>query len=409
MDSEVFILGGAQTDFGFNWSKNGHDLYDIMGASMANAIEHIKLEPAQINVAHIGNFTGELFSGQGHLGGLLTTLYPDFYGLPTSRHEAACASGSIAILAAMADIKAGNYDVAAVTGVEQMRNVSGEEAATYLGAAAWMGKEAQSARYIWPSMFSNLTEEYHRRYGINRDHLAEISKLNFANAKNNPLAQTRKWKLTDQHFSCDDEVNPVIEGHVRRHDCSQITDGSATLILASERYASEYATKHAQSLSQIPRILGFGHRTAPMLYQSKVEASKNHDLIFPHVQETIKDAFHRAELPNVESIDVIETHDCFSITEYMAIDHFGLTAPGESWKAVEEGTIKRTGKTPINPGGGLIGIGHPVGATGVRMVLDGWKQVTDNAKDCQIDNAKTVATLNIGGSTTTVVSFIIGR
>jgi len=146
-----------------------------------------------------------------------------------------------------------------------------------------------------------------------------------------------------------------------------------------------------------------------MLYRSKVEASQNHKLIFPHVRETINDAFHRAEFQSVESIDVIETHDCFSITEYMAIDHFGLTAPGESWKAIEDGSITRKGKTPINPGGGLIGIGHPAGATGVRMLLDGWKQVTGNAKDCQIDDAKTVATLNIGGSTTTVISFIIGR
>jgi acetyl-CoA C-acetyltransferase len=92
----------------------------------------------------------------------------------------------------------------------------------------------------------------------------------------------------------------------------------------------------------------------------------------------------------------------------MAIDHFGITAPGESWKAVEDGTIELGGKMPINPSGGLIGCGHPVGATGVRQVLDAFKQVTGTAGEYQIEGAKKVATLNIGGSGTTSVSFVVG-
>jgi acetyl-CoA C-acetyltransferase len=106
-------------------------------------------------------------------------------------------------------------------------------------------------------------------------------------------------------------------------------------------------------------------------------------------------------------LDGIETHDCFTTTEYMAIDHYGLTAPGESWKAIEEGVIARNGSTPINPSGGLIGLGHPVGATGVRMMLDCAKQVTGKAGDYQVDGAKKFGMLNIGGSTTTVASFVV--
>ncbi len=93
----------------------------------------------------------------------------------------------------------------------------------------------------------------------------------------------------------------------------------------------------------------------------------------------------------------------------MAIDHFCITAPGESWRAIESGEIALGGRLPINASGGLIGLGHPVGATGVRMMLDSYKQVTGQAGDYQIDGAKTVATLNIGGSATTTVSFILGR
>ena len=92
----------------------------------------------------------------------------------------------------------------------------------------------------------------------------------------------------------------------------------------------------------------------------------------------------------------------------MAIDHLGLTAPGESWKAVEDGSIAMGGRLPVNPSGGLIGAGHPVGATGVRMALDAFKQVTATAGDCQVEGARTVQTLNIGGSTTTTVSLVVG-
>ena len=131
--------------------------------------------------------------------------------------------------------------------------------------------------------------------------------------------------------------------------------------------------------------------------------------MFPHVRGTIMDAFKRAGISGVEQISGIETHDCFTSTEYMAIDHFGITAPGESWKAVEEGTIAADGKIPINASGGLIGLGHPVGATGVRMLMDCAKQVSGKAGGYQIEGATRMATLNIGGSATTTVSFVVGR
>jgi acetyl-CoA C-acetyltransferase len=92
----------------------------------------------------------------------------------------------------------------------------------------------------------------------------------------------------------------------------------------------------------------------------------------------------------------------------MAIDHFGLTEPGENWKAIEEGVIAFGGACPINAGGGLIGAGHPVGATGVRQTLDAALHVAGRAGDYQIEGARNVATLNIGGSGTTSVSFVVG-
>ncbi len=131
--------------------------------------------------------------------------------------------------------------------------------------------------------------------------------------------------------------------------------------------------------------------------------------MFPHVRQTIEDAWRRAGVAGVDALDGIETHDCFTSTEYMAIDHFGLTAPGESWKAVEERVIEPGGRCPVNASGGLIGCGHPVGATGARMVWDAARQVTGGAGETQIEGARRVQTLNIGGSCATVVSFVVER
>ena len=110
----------------------------------------------------------------------------------------------------------------------------------------------------------------------------------------------------------------------------------------------------------------------------------------------------------LDDLDGFEVHDCFTPSEYVAIDHIGLTGPGESWKAIEGGEIELGGRLPINPSGGLIGGGHPVGASGVRMMLDAAKQVSDLAGDYQVGGARRFGTLNFGGSTATTVSFVIG-
>jgi acetyl-CoA C-acetyltransferase len=222
------------------------------------------------------------------------------------------------------------------------------------------------------------------------------------NAKTNPLAQTRNWTHRPGSFADDDTDNPLVEGRLRRTDCSQVTDGTAGLLLVSERHQINEANKKA-------RIAGWGHGTAGLSLQAKFDRSHDQPYVFPHVRQVVKDAFRRAQLPDVTALDGIETHDCFSMSEYMAIDHFGITGPGESWKAVENGDLERDSAIPVNPSGGLIGVGHPVGASGVRMLRDAARQVTGQAGDTQVNGARTFATLNIGGSLTTTVSFVVTR
>ncbi|MCV6623617.1 MAG: acetyl-CoA acetyltransferase [Cellvibrionaceae bacterium] len=407
MTNDVFILGGAQTDFARNWSRQGLEIGDMMEEVVRDGLASSQLDAADIQSAHIGNFVGELFCGQGMLGGVLAQKIPEFRGLPISRHEAACASGSMAILAAMADIESGRYQTACVVGVEYMRNVPGDKGAEYLGSAAYTGHEGQGVTFMWPHMFSELTLEYEKRYGIDYQHLGEIARINYDNAKLNPNSQSRAWEFAEGAFTENDELNPVISGRVRRNDCGQITDGAAVVFLASKEFAETYAVKNGLDINAIPRIKGWGHTTAGIAYSDKILASENQELVFPHVNQAIKQAFIRANV-NLEQIDAIETHDCFAMTEYMAIDHFGITKPGESWKAIEAGDIAMGGKLPINPSGGLIGLGHPVGATGVRMMLDAYKQASQQADSYQVHGAKNIATLNIGGSATTTASFVVG-
>jgi acetyl-CoA C-acetyltransferase len=397
----VWIAGSYQSDYARNYAREGLEISDMIAEAVTGTLNDAAVKPEDVEAIHVGNAFGQLFTGQGQLGAMPATVNDALWGKPAARHEAACASGSIAILSAMADIEAGRYDCVLVIGVEQERNVPGTQAPQYLGAAAWIGHEGQDAKFMWPYMFSELADEYDRRYGLDDRHLHAIAELNMRNAKANPLAQTRKWAFGPGSFKADDTDNPLVEGRLRRTDCSQVTDGTAGVLLVSDR------AKTAKTKDDSARIAGWGHGTAGLSLQAKFDRSQGQPYVFPHVRQVVEDAFRRAQLADVTQLDGIETHDCFSMSEYMAIDHFGITGPGESWKAVENGDLERDGAIPVNPSGGLIGVGHPVGASGIRMLRDAARQVTGQAGDTQVEKARTFATLNIGGSLTTTVSFVV--
>lgn len=405
----VYLLGGYQTDFARNWHAAGLGMFDMVEETVQGALQSTKLDAAAIQTAHIGNLAGEIFCGQALLGGLLASVDQAFAGLPTARHEAACASSSVAALAATAEIEAGRYDVALVLGVEQMRNVPGKEAGQVLGIAAWAGREAVDSEYPWPDLFSELLDEYERRWPIEYEYLIRIAEINLGNARVNSNAQTRGWTFGENAFTADDVGNPVVSGRLRQQDCGRITDGGAAIVLASRQFAAAHADRNGIALETIPYVSGWGHRTAPMLLADKVSNRESGDYLLPHLRRTITDAYRRAGIEGSQSIDVFETHDCFTITEYVALEHFGLAEPGKGWQAVESGAIERDGISPVNPSGGLLGLGHPVGATGARMLLDAYRQVTGTAGEYQIPDARRAATLNVGGSITAAVGFIVER
>jgi len=405
MTEPVFILGGHQTDFAKAWSRQGQDLSDMMRESTLGALEAARLDASAVQSIHVGNAFGELQRQQAHLGAMVAQVVPELWGVPAMRHEGACASSSLGVLAAMAEIEAGRYDCVLVLGAEEFKNLPGNQASQNQNAAAWQGREGFDCTFMWPAAFGRVAQEYERRYGLDRRHLNRIAEINYTNARRNPLAQTRQWQFDALSFTDDDEANPVIESGTRRQDCGQITDGACAVVLASGRFVRE----HGLDAAALPRIAGWGHRNAGLRLLDKFERSQGQPYVFPHLRQTLEDAWRRAGVTGVEAMDGVETHDCFTTTEYVAIDHLGLTPPGQSWQAVEDGSIAPGGRCPVNMSGGLIGCGHPVGATGTRMLFDAARQVTGQAGDCQIGGAERIQTLNIGGSCATVVSFVVAR
>ena len=397
----VWILGGYQSDFARNFDREGLDFSSLTAEVVDATLTASRLDAADIGVVHVANAFGELFARQGHLGAMPATVCDGLWDVPATRHEAACASGSVATLAAMADLRSGAYRTALVIGVELEKTVPGDAATSILGTAAWTGHEGADAKYMWPHMFDAVAAEYDRRYGLDDTHLRAIAARNLANARVNPNAQTRTWAVPDP-LTDDDVSNPTVEGRLRRFDCSQITDGGAGLVLVSDDWLRENPTARP-----LGRIDGWGHRTVGLGLQQKLDRSAGQPYVLPHVRSAVHDAFDRAQV-RLDDIAGFEVHDCFTPSEYLAIDHIGLTPPGESWKAVESGDIDLGGRCPINPSGGLIGGGHPVGASGVRMLLDAARQVSGTAGAYQVEGAQTFGTLNFGGSTATTVTFVVG-
>lgn len=413
--SKVYILGGAQTDFERNWKKEGKNMVALLKEAVADGfvdagitLDDVKELNKENRVAcFVGNFIAEKYTDQGHLGAFLTEVDPAFYGVPSARYEAACASSSVALDAAQTKIMTGDYDVAIVVGWELMKTVDSKLGGDFLGRAAYYEKEGKGIDLPFPKLFGRLADETLKKYPEldekrYMDALARISVINYENAKRNPLAQTRKWFMSfEQASTRGTDTNPLVGGKLAVSDCSQVTDGAAVVVLCSDKFIKERGIKDK------PIIKGYGHRTAPMLFDKKMADNADSEYILPWTRQAVLDAYKRSGL-TVDDIDCFETHDCFTSSEYAAISSFGITAPGMEYKAIENGTIAFGGSKPINASGGLIGCGHPVGASGARMFLDLYKQVTGQAGKYQVEGAKNAMMLNIGGSATTNYVFVVG-
>ena len=410
MNEPVYILGAGRTDFKRNLKKEGKTLRDLIKEGGRKALDDAKIDPAEIEAAAVGNFNAGQFTKQLHLGAFIPEIDPKLHGIPTMHTEAACASGALSVLLGATWIMGGFHDAVLVVGAEQQKTMSSLDGSDVLGAAAdYHIEKPEYGDFMFPKLFGRIAQIYIDKYGASPDDLAAVAYKNYAHARLNPLAQMRDANLTYSHASQVSEKNPSVAPPLRVSDCSQITDGAAALVLVSGKYLDRIG----RNKSKLPRLLGYGHTTDYLALEKKDAP------IFSTARKAAKQAFDMANLKPRE-INGAEVHDCFSITEIVAYEILGLAEHGKGAELAKSGATAlpqvrgehMSGKIhfeiPVNAGGGLIGDGHPVGATGVRQVVEAYQQLTNQADARQIEGAKKFLTFNMGGSLTTSVAMIWG-
>ena len=410
MNEPVYILGAGRTDFKRNLKKEGKALRDVIVEAGQKAIAQAKIDPAEIQAATVGNFNAGQFTKQLHLGAFIPEIDEKLHGIPTMHTEAACASGALSVLLGAQWIMGGFHDAVLVVGAEQQKTMSSRDGSDVLGAAADFDVERpEYGDFMFPKLFGRIAQIYIDKYGASPDDLAAVAYKNYAHAALNPLAQMREANLTYDCASQVSEKNPSVAPPLRVSDCSQITDGAAAVVLVSGKYLD----KHGIDKSKVPRLLGFGHTTDYLALEKKDTPT------FSTARKAAEKAFGMANL-KPRDMNGAEVHDCFSITEIVAYEILGLAEPGKGAELAKSGATalpqvrgehvsgKIDFEIPVNAGGGLIGDGHPVGATGVRQVVDAYQQLTNQAGAHQIPGAKKFLTVNMGGSLTTSVARIWG-
>ena len=411
MKQPVYIIGGGRTDFKRNLKKEGKALRHLILEAGKKAIDDASIDPGEIQAAAVGNFNGGQFTKQLHLGAFVPEIDPKLHGIPTLHTEAACASGSLSVLLGAQWIMGGFYDAVLVVGAEQQKTMPSIEGADALGAAAdYHNEKPVYGDFMFPKLFGRIAQIYMEKYGAREEDLATVAWKNYAHARLNPMAQMREADLTLDCASQVSDKNPSVAPPLKVSDCSQITDGGAAVVLVSEKFLDRLG----RDKSTTPRLLGFGH-TTDYLPLDKKDAP-----IFSTARKAAEQVFSMANLTprDVHGADV---HDCFSITEVVVYEILGLAESGKGAELAKSGATalpqvrneKMKGKfpfeIPVNPGGGLIADGHPVGATGVRQVFEAYQHLTEQAGARQIPGARRYLTFNMGGSLTTSVAMLWGR
>lgn len=420
----VYLFGGARTDFKRNFKKEGLALRDVIPEVARAAFASTGVEPSDIQAGIVGNFAGGMFTRQLHVGALLLEADEALRGIPTLHVEAACASGSVGVLTAAQWIQSGLYDCVLVVGAEQQKTMAPADGSDVLGAAGDYAREKPIyGDFMFPKLFGRIAELYIQRYPATTEaDLARIAVKNYCHARLNPLAQMREASLDFDAASTESQTNwRIAESPLKLYDCSQITDGAAAVILGSERFRERLSHRTIREPHHDCRgpvsLLGWGHSTDRLALEEKDVPA------FPHARRAIETAMRSAGLRGPRDLHGIEVHDCFSISELIAYELIGLAPPGEGASLLHSGATMLPSvceqilgadaaappfSIPVNAGGGLMADGHPVGATGVRQVLDAFEQLNGCAGPRQIANARRFLTYNVGGSMTTAVAMVWG-
>ena len=371
------IIGWGHNKFGRNDTQSTEDM---IAEVVSEAISHAQVDPKDIDNIVVGTFNNG-FQKQDFHGALPAINCEVLKHVPSLRVENACATGSAAIHTALNSIEAKRSKLNLVVGVEKMTDRSTKEAGDILLGASYR-KEEDKIDGGFAGVFAQITDTYFQRYGDQTKYLSKIAAKNHKNGAVNPYAHMQ----VDLGFDfCNkvSEKNPLVAPPLKRSDCSMISDGAAALIIADD----ELALEAEKAISFKARVQM--NDLMPMSKRDKTE--------FRGASLSWKKALSDAQV-NLMDLSFVETHDCFTIAELIEYEAMGLTQRGEGYKVLEEGTVYKDGKLPINPSGGLKAKGHPVGATGVSQHVMACMQLVGAAKDMQIKDASLAGIFNMGGS-----------
>jgi acetyl-CoA C-acetyltransferase len=371
------IVGWSHGRFG---RHDGEDLEALIGDVALGAMADAGVDPADIDEVFVGHFNAG-FSPQDFPSSLVMRHAPELRFKPATRVENACATGSAAIHAGLSKLAARRARFVLVVGVEKMTDTPGAEVGRNLMKASYVREEA-GIEGGFAGVFARIAQQYFQRHGDQSDALAAIAVKNHKNGVANPYAHMRK-ELGYEFCRQVSDKNPFVAGPLKRTDCSLVSDGAAAVVLADVETAMACDKAVAfRAWTQVNDFLPMSQRDATLFEGAGVAWAR---------------ALDRARL-KLDDLDLVETHDCFTIAELIEYEAMGLAPRGQGARAILEGWTEMGGRLPVNPSGGLKSKGHPIGATGVSMHVLAAMQVTGRAGAMQVPNATLAGIFNMGGT-----------
>ena len=373
----IRIAGVGLTKFGELWNKS---LLDLALEASKEAISDSQLAVGQIDAVFVGNMLIGKIAGQDHLGPVITSALG--INCASFRIEGACASGGLAVHLAIQGILAGTYKNVLVVGAEKMSDAPVTQI-TWALMGAGSSKE-RKAGLTFPALYALMTEAHMQKYGTTREQLANIAVKNHYHASLNDKAHYPFEITVDKVLS-----SSLISSPITLLDCSPITDGAAAIVLSADDSSKGV------------------YITGSAVASDTIDLSERKSLTeLKATQLAAKAAFKQAGV-EIKDIKVAEVHDCFTIAEILAMEDLGFCPAGAGGKFIADNATRLGGKCPINTSGGLKACGHPVGATGVKQIIEVTEQLRKAAGKRQVKDANAGLTQNVGGTGATVVVHVL--
>ena len=397
---KIYIAAYHQSKFGKLFDMT---VPEIVANAVMETCAEIGAEPAGIDVGSIGATCNFSLNEQGLLAGLMA-MVPGLGAKPIEAVENACASGGQAVLSVVQKLQLGLGEVGIAVGYEKMRDAEGKMDGALIGKVLGYFShpdERQGKVYVFPHLFAEVMRDYMAAHGTTEREFAEISSREYANGNNNPYAQMQKIQVSlDEAATPEGRNRYIVEGlPLKTYDCSQITDGYAGMILATEEGLSKLGVAKADCVE----IAGYGQATDPL-------AKGGRDVLKPAgAFRAMTDAYNMADAGPAD-VNVAEIHDCFTVMGAIGTEVIGKAEYGKGARYWVDGKADVHGECGINTSGGLIAKGHPVGATGVAMIgWSAWQLLGKAPAELQIPNPKLAATFNIGGPICASVCTVLRR